>query len=290
MRYELVRSMVALCLYALGLYALGGCAPARDSASVEMPPADPTNAPAIAVANSFIGAVVRDLVGDDVHFIALAEPGMCPGHFDLRPSQLREVQHCRLLLRFDFQQSVDTLLARAGNRAPHVAVVHITGGLCEPASFVEAARQVADAIVAEGLLSQTLADERLAAATRRMTELGAWAREQIVGAGLGETPVMTSRHQEAFCRSLGLHVVATFPTADSSVPSEINDAVEQGQEGAVQWIIANLPEGRQAADALADRFAAKVVVFGNFPDGQGSDSFDRLVRDNVALLVKAIRP
>jgi hypothetical protein len=58
----------------------------------------------------------------------------------------------------------------------------------------------------------------------------------------------------------------------------------------VQWIVANLPEGRQAADALADRFAAKVVVFGNFPDGQGLDSFDRLVRDNVTLLVKAVQP
>ena len=65
---------------------------------------------------------------------------------------------------------------------------------------------------------------------------------------------------------------------------------EQGQKSAVQWIIANLPEGRQAADALADRLAAQVVVFGNFPDGQGSDSFDRLVRDNVTLLVKATQP
>lgn len=63
--------------------------------------------------------------------------------------------------------------------------------------------------------------------------------------------------------------------------------MRQGQQASIQWIIANLPEVRQAADAMADRFAAKVVVFGNFPDGQGPDSFDRLVRDNVSLLVKA---
>ncbi len=60
--------------------------------------------------------------------------------------------------------------------------------------------------------------------------------------------------------------------------------------GQVQLIIANRPEGRQAADALADRFGAQVIVFDNFPDGHGRDSFDRLVRTNVEQLVKAVQP
>ncbi len=251
---------------------------------------DVTQAPTIGVANSFLDAVVRELVGEDIPFISLAEPGMCPGHFDLRPSQVRDAQRCRLLFRFDFQKSLDARLSSTGDRSPTVAVVHVTGGLCEPQSFVEACQQVADALVAGELVTRSLADERLAAAAQRMGELSTWARQQIAAGGLEDVPVMTSRHQEAFCRSLGLQVVATFLAADISVPSEINDAVQEGQKSAIQYVIANLPEGRQAADALADRLAAQVVVFGNFPDGLGSDSFDRLVRDNVTSLVKAAQP
>jgi ABC-type Zn uptake system ZnuABC Zn-binding protein ZnuA len=162
--------------------------------------------------------------------------------------------------------------------------------MCEPRSFLEACQQVADALVADGVVTRAQVDQRLAATAQRMTELNTWASQQIAAAGLDKSPVMASRHQEAFCRGLGLDVVATFPAADISVPSEINDAVRQGKQASIEWIIANLPEGRQAADALADRFAAKVVVFANFPDGQGPDSFDRLVRDNVSLLVKAAQP
>jgi zinc transport system substrate-binding protein len=285
--------MTAQCfrsVWVLAVCVLSGCGSARDPAFRDHAPADEMDAPTIAVANSFIGAVVRDLLGDDVPFLSLAEPGMCPGHFDLRPSQVRQVQQCRLLLRFDFQKSIDSLLARSGNRTPHTAVVNVTGGLCEPSSFVEASRQIADVLVSEGLLSRTRADQRLVATTERMAELAAWAREQMAAAHLREIPMMTSRHQEAFCRSLGLNVVATFPTADSSMASDIDEAVEQGRESEVRLIVANLPEGRQAADALADRFSARVVVFGNFPDDPNPDAFERLVRANVSLLVKATEP
>jgi len=276
----------------LGLAAclLSGCMGARESTSLEVPAEAATDERTIAVANSFLGAVVRDLLADDASIMELAQPGMCPGHFDLRPSQVRQVQQCRLLLRFDFQKSIDAMLTRMGNRAPHIAVVQVTGGLCEPASFVEASRQVADVLVAQDLLSRPTADQRIAAAEQRMTELTAWARQQIDAVKLHEIPMLTSMHQEAFCRSLGLRVVATFPTTDGSALSEIDEAVKQGHESAVRLIVANVPEGRQAADALADRFSAHVVVLGNFPDGQGPDSFERLVRDNVSLLVKAVEP
>lgn len=276
----------ATCL-ALCLYVMSGCARQSDPASQVTSSEADAHIEYVAVANSFLGAVVRELVGDDVKLVALAEPGMCPGHFDLRPSQVRQVQQCQLLLRFDFQQSIDKVLERAGDRVPRIAVVQITGGLCEPSSLVDASRQVAGVLVDVGLLSRAVADQRVAATADRMNNLATWAREQIDAAQLAELRVMTSRHQEAFCRGLGLHVVATFPTADDSTTSEMDDAVSQGREGQVNLIVANLPEGRQAADALADRFAAAVVVFGNFPDGKGTDSFDRLVRDNVQLLVKA---
>jgi hypothetical protein len=123
-----------------------------------------------------------------------------------------------------------------------------------------------------------------------MEDLDASLRAQVEAAGLAGLRVLASRHQAAFCQRLGLQVVSTFPAADVALPSEIAGAVQQGQASGVEWIIANVPEGRQAADALADRFGAGVVVFGNFPDAQGTDSFDRLVRGNLALLVEATQP
>jgi hypothetical protein len=52
-------------------------------------------------------------------------------------------------------------------------------------------------------------------------------------------------------------------------------------------VIANRQEGTALAKALADRLNAKMVVFGNFPTGQGNTyAFDSLLLENVSGLLK----
>ena len=59
--------------------------------------------PQIATTTSYLEAAVHDLLGEDFSVLRLAEPGTCPGHFDIRPSQVLELRQCGVLLRFDFQ-------------------------------------------------------------------------------------------------------------------------------------------------------------------------------------------
>ena len=66
----------------------------------------------IAVTNSYLGCAVLDLCGDDTEVLCLAPPGMCPGHFDISPSQVKQLCDCRMLLLFDFQKSVAETLSR----------------------------------------------------------------------------------------------------------------------------------------------------------------------------------
>lgn len=277
-------------LFVVGLiWAVGGCHGAR----VSRPGDDASEAddlsrvPAVAVASPLLTAAVRELADDALVLVELAEPGMCPGHFDLRPSQVRRMLTSRLVLRFDFQKSLDARLASASRQPPPVGAIHVAGGMCEPPTFVDICRQVSEVLVGHELIAADQAGARLAELEQRMAQLDASLQAEVAAAGLTSRRVLASRHQQAFCARLGLQVVGTFPAADVALPSEVNDAVQQGHESGVELIIANVPEGRQAADALADRFGARVVLLGNFPDGQGRDSFDRLVRGNVAALLEA---
>jgi len=120
-----------------------------------------------------------------------------------------------------------------------------------------------------------------------MDQLDRWTKEKIDQAALRDKPVLASGHQAAFCRWLGLDVVEMFDSADTVRPSTINAAIDAGEKAKVKLIVANRPEGRQLADALADHLKAVVVVFANFPDGQTPADFDRMVRRNVDSLVKA---
>jgi zinc transport system substrate-binding protein len=251
----------------------------------------PAASPKIATATSYLECAALDVLGEDKGVLRLAEPGTCPGHFDIRPSQAVALRRCQALLRFDFQDSLDAVLDGSGTNRPFVVVVTIHDGLCRPASYLSACRQVAEAFVAHGLLERANADMRLQSIAARLDSLTRQSTNQVAQAGLAGRPVIASVHQSDFCAWLGLKVAASFRAADTSSVAEIDEAISAGKFSQVKLIIANLAEGRRTADALAERLKAQVAVFGNFPALEhGRVSFDDLLVGNVAALVAAARP
>lgn len=265
-----------LCLAALTAGCGGG--PARPAARV-------------AAANPYLESVVRELLGPDEPILCLAGPGMCPGHFDVRPSQVERLRGCRLLLRFDFQASLDRRLSPLADEGLEVLSVRTGEGLCLPETYLAAARQAGDALARAGLVDRADADRKLTALAARLDAAARRARQRVARANLAGTPVLASGHQAAFCRWLGLAVHGTFSGADQASVGELERAVRAGEDADVRFVVANRPEGRKAADALAGRLSAGVVVFGNFPDASaGQRTFDDLLAANVEALLAAAKP
>jgi zinc transport system substrate-binding protein len=270
---------VAVLLVAVG--GLGGCGQSGDNAA----------GPQIAVTTSYLEAAARDLLGDEVAFIRLAEPGTCPGHFDIRPSQVQALRQSRALLRFDFQKSLDAKLAGSESGGPRVAEVAVRGGMGRPDNYLAACRQAAEHFVALGLLAPTNASARLDSIETRLGVLTRDLTNRVAEAGLAGVAVIASGHQRDFCEWLGLKVVAAFRPADTAGVREIEAAIAAGEHAQVRLVIANLPEGRRTADALAERLGARVVVFENFPAlRHGRVAFDEMVSANVEALLKPARP
>jgi hypothetical protein len=215
---------------------------------------------------------------------------MCPGHFDVGPGQVRAMRGVRVLVRFDFQEDVDKICEPEARGGPRVEAVKVPGGMAEPRSFAAVCRQVAEALVAAGLLGREAADQRVADVQARMETLETWARQAVRDAGLAGRPVLASRHQAAFCRALGLDVKATFSATDTAGMGEVRSALAAGRAAGATLVIANRPEGRQAADALAESLGARVVVFDNFPDESPGSAFEAMVRGNVERLTAEVRP
>jgi zinc transport system substrate-binding protein len=248
----------------------------------------PANGPKIATTTSYLEAAARDLLGGNLSVVRLAEPGTCPGHFDIRPSQVAELRQCRALIRFDFQKSLDAKLAGTDTNQPRVAQVSLPGGMCRPDSYLAACRQIADHLVALDLLARTNADTRLQAITSRLDALSREATNRLAQAGLAGSPVIASAHQRDFCEWLGLRVAAAFRAADTASIGEIEEAIDAGKLAQIKLVIGNLPEGRRTADALAERLKARAVVFENFPAlRNGRVSFDEMLSANVETLLRA---
>lgn len=265
---------------ALALMVLAGC---RQTS--------PSVGPRIATTTSYLEAAAHDLLGDNFTVLRLAEPGTCPGHFDMRPSQMTDLRQCRALLRFDFQKSLDAKLAGSDTNGPRIAQVALNAGMCRPDSYLSACRQISEQLVTLGLLPRTNSEVRLQSIAVRLDTLSREATNRVTQARLAGLPVVASTHQRDFCEWLGLKVVGTFRAADTASIAEIEEAIDAGKLGQVKLIIANLPEGRRTADALADRLKARVVVFENFPAlRQGRVSFDAILQANLGALLQSAAP
>mgnify|MGYP001275696519 CR=1 FL=1 len=239
----------------------------------------------VAVTNTYLECAAKDLL--DVEILRLSEPGTCPGSFDIRPSQMNDLRACQILLRFDFQRGIDSKLQHEGLKITEIAEV---GGPNEPATYLSACREVAQAFVSLRWMKRDQADARLSQIETRLKEKETWVRTEIKRAKLIGCPVITSIHQQKFCQWLGMKVTATFRAADTTSIGEIENAIAAGTTDSAKLVIANLPEGRRTADALGQRLSAKVIVFENFPvQKNGKVSFDQMITANVQSLLATAR-
>ncbi len=246
-------------------------------------------APDVAVTNSYLESVVQDLCGSRTKVMCLAPPGMCPGHFDISPAQVRQLQGCRMLLLFDFQSQVESTLSRLKDRGLKTHLIAGPTGLCVPDSYLAACREVAAILASEYPQDADALALRLDEIEQRLGTLSGALRKTVADSGSASAGVLTSHHQREFAEWLGLKTVATFVGSDAETVGHIDHCLKQAAGQDVRFVIANRQEGTALAQALAERLKARAVVFSNFPapvaDGPG---FDRLLRDNVECLLAAV--
>jgi len=105
--------------------------------------------PEIAVVNSYLYAAVKDLCGNERELLSMVPPGMCPGHFDISPSQVNRLCNCKILFVFDFQQNIENAVPRIKDRGLKVCNIKPLPGLCIPDTYLAIAEQVAAALSEE---------------------------------------------------------------------------------------------------------------------------------------------
>jgi len=248
------------------------------------------NQPEIAVTNSYLQCVAKDLCEGQKEVLCLTPPGMCPGHFDISPGQVNKLCKCRILLRFDFQKGIDESLSRMKDKGLKIGSVRALAGLCVPETYLAACQDVCNVLSLEYPQREAKYKQRLKLIEKRLENVSKKLHSKIKQAGLGNAKVLASNHQAQFCNWLGLETIATFVGSDTETVSNIQKCLDKAREYNIRFIIANEQEGTALAAALAERLEAKVVVFSNFPDiDNRANNFDRLLSENIQALFEPVK-
>jgi zinc transport system substrate-binding protein len=247
--------------------------------------------PEIAVANSYLDAIVKDLCDNNQQTLSLAPPGMCPGHFDISPSQVYQLRNCKILFIFDFQKNIESVIPHNKKSVLKVCRVTPPPGLCIPDTYLSIAKQVAAALSEENPSQKTYYQLRLKVIEKRLEHLGKELAERIGQSGLKDNDVIASEHQAEFAVWLGLNVIGKFVSSDAETPKNINQLLQKAGRHSVRFVIANKQEGSNLAAALAERLKAVTVTLSNFPENSNRKNnfpeFDMLLQYNTKELLEA---
>ncbi len=237
----------------------------------------------VVASTTLISTIIQAVGGDRFAVTTIAPAGLCPGHFDLNPSDVAAANNARLILSHGWEAWYPSLEKAIIPPGPRRVTLATQGNWMIPEAQKKAAAEIT------GLLQEldtARADTYRLAAARYQADIdSAAAAVQALFVGKALPATIAADQQASFVASLGFRVVATYGRAEDFTAQELTRLARVAQDSGVGLIVDNLQSGPDTGKPLAEALKVKHVTLTNFPL-QGS--YRQTLLDNAASLARAI--
>ncbi|KPJ51237.1 hypothetical protein AMJ40_00590 [candidate division TA06 bacterium DG_26] len=237
----------------------------------------------VVTSTSMISSVVHEVAGERIDVVSIVPAGMCPGHFDLKPDDVKRASIADAVLIHGWEEWMGELLRSVGQRSSTVRTIPIRRSWMVPSVHLEAV----DWIVATLSSIDPEAGEyfRRNGSQYRQSILENIVSLEEQAKGLEGIPVLANQHQSEFLEWLGFRVAATFASDAGASPGELVALVRRAKDENVRLVVDNLQDEAQVGKLISDELNGIHVVLTNFPlEGSYLDALN----DNVKRLLEAV--
>jgi len=221
------------------------------------------------------------LPSDRFEVTVILPPGQCPGHYDLKLSDLANVKNADMVVSFrgmPFMQGAEI------DENRHFPVDSRGQNWMVPDAYIAGLETLADKFSELFPESALLINERKERAAREVAEKNAALKARMESAGVGQKPVIASSMIREPLEWMGFRVTGEYDRPESISAKEIADLVRTGKaEGAV-LIADNLQSGPDAGKGIAEALGVTHVTIANFPLENG---YAATLDDNVNAVLAA---
>lgn len=222
-----------------------------------------TDTPAVVCTTSVLANFVEGIAQGLLDITTIAPAGMCPAHFDIKPSQLQAVREAKVLISHNFEPWIENLLISADHT--DIERLILGGPWNNPPSAIEKIDQIALTLIKQfpQYEQQFTANKEVLIQTINMKseEL----KTKIARLNADQLKVIASTHQEPFVQWLGLEIVATFPSPETVSTRKFLELLLTGKKESVGLVVDNLQSGTDLGARLASDLNAKHAILTNFP-------------------------
>ena len=247
----------------------------------------------IVAGSSFITNIIQDVANNKVEPRTLIPPGVCPGHYDVKPSDIEALANSTALFIHNYQQNYENVtgaIEAAENPDLIITVLNVTGNWMVPAVQAEAVDKIAQ--VLGEIDPENAAYYQQGAADREQAILayGEQVKNTFQQAGVDGVKVICAEMQAGFVRWAEFDVVATYGRPEDLSVLQMEELIADAKEAGVALVIDNLQSSATATSAaMAQDIGAIPVTISNFPGGfENTETWEKAIDKNVDLLLEAL--
>ncbi len=242
----------------------------------------PSERISVVASTTQIGTVLKEVGGDNIDLKVILPGGMCPGHFDLKPSDMAAFSSADAVFYQGWEPWINKLVEEADEELRRFTVL-ADENLMVPSGQAEAAREVKGILQEIDPQNSSSYDEKAGSYIEKIEKM-----ERAVYEYSGDIRglrVVASEHQKGFLSWLGVEVAGTYKRADDMSPGDWERIIEIARDKEAVAVIDNLQSGSSDGKIISGELGIEHAVISNFPL---NDSYVMTVEDNIEEIREAL--
>ena len=247
----------------------------------------------IVAGNSLITDIIEDIADGKLKARTLIPPGMCPGHYDVKPSDVETLANSEVLIIHNWQQNMKNitgLIEAADNPDLVIKVIDVPDMPMVPEIQAETTDKIAQVLGEIDPANSAYYQEKAAERMQATLAEGEAVKAKLQAANVSGVKVLCVEYQAGFAEWAGFDIVATYGRPEDLSVADVETLVMAGKEAGVALVIDNLQSGATASsEAMAEDVGAIQVTISNFPGGfEDTETWEKAIDRNVDLLLEAL--
>jgi len=247
----------------------------------------------IMAGSSLIADIIQDIADGKLTAYTLIPPGMCPGHYDVKPSDVERLANSEVLIIHNWQQNmknISDLVEAADNPDLVIKVIDVPDMPMVPQIQAETTDKIAQALGEIDPENSAYYQEKAAERTQAILAKGDEVKGKFQAANVSGVKVLCVEYQVGFAEWAGFNVTDTYGRPEDLSVADVEELVVEAKEAGVALVIDNLQSGATSnSETMAQDIEAIQVTISNFPGGfENTETWEKAIDKNVDLLLEAL--
>lgn len=212
---------------------------------------------------------------------AILPPGQCPGHYDVKISDIEKLKKADLIVSFMGMPFMNKT-GPADRR--HILVDTRGRNWMSPDSYIYGLDVLAEKLSEYFPEDTNVIMSRKKEAIANIKEGADLISQRIKKSGISGISVIASSMQKEPLEWMGLRVAAEYGRQEAMSTREIVRLVEIGKYERIKMVVDNLQSGPDTGKGIAEALMVKHVVLTNFPTESG---YLAAIEENIETIIKA---